>query len=101
MKLNSATLDYLMRVAARAIQEQRPDVAQWINKHLAQEERAARGKRPRKAHVRNPVTGKVMCGKSGEVWIDPALLREIEASARLDKGEDGRSVTQSEEVSDD
>jgi len=97
MKPDSATRDYLMRIAARAIQEQRPDVAQWISRNLAREEKAARGKRGKKAHVRNPVTGKVMRGKSGEVWIDPALLREIEASARLDRGEDGQSVTQSEE----
>ena len=43
-------------------------------------------------------TGRSLMGKEGELYIDPVLLQEIEASARLDQEDNGRSVTQSKRV---
>ena len=91
--------DHLYEIAAYAKAKGYEDVCAWVMRHMAREEKAAQRKQPKKIHMRTG-TGRSLMGKEGELYIDPALLREIEASARLDKGEDGRSVTQSEEVGD-
>ena len=89
--------DHLYEIAAYAKAKGYEDACAWVMRHMAREERAARPKRKRKARVVDP-SGRPVRG--GELWLDPALLRAIEASAGPDKGEDGRSVTQSEEVRD-
>ena len=74
----SQLTDYLYQIAAHAKAEGREDVCKWIMSHMAKEERAARPKRKRKYHVGNRLTGQVIGGRQGEVWIPPALLKQAE-----------------------